>query len=168
MLGRYSRLPRITADKSWLGNTPCGLFVFTGSVQASRVRAEDVGLGGRHGVAEVVRRYAVGGKAGIGERLQGDFGDRRIGIARREGLNDPLFPEIARLTIAVESGVFEVGVQFGEDLGDKDRVSMLPGPLSVIAIAVGLPPTCTAPSRIGLSGLLVTRMDTVPSVWLAT
>ena len=63
----------------------------------------------------------VGVKAGIGyERLQGDFGDRRIGIARREGLDDPLFPEIALLTIAVEHGVDEVGVEFGEDLGDED------------------------------------------------
>src|SRR5262249_13946578 len=26
-----------------------------------------------------------------------------------------------RLTIAVEKGVFEVGVEFGEDLGDEDR-----------------------------------------------
>ena len=157
MLGRYRRLPRITADRSWLGNTPCGLFVFTGSVAGkSGSRAEDVGVGGRDGVAEVIRAHAVGGKAGIGERLQGDFGDRRIGIARREGVDDPLFPEIARLTIAVESGIFEVGVEFGEDLGDEDRVvGALPVPLSVIAMAVGLRPTCTAPSRIGFSGLLV-------------
>ncbi len=73
-------------------------------------------LGGRDGVAEVKRGHAVGVKAGIGERLEGDFGDRRIGIARREGVDDPLFPEIARLTIAVEDGVDEVGVEFGEDL----------------------------------------------------
>ena len=45
---------------------------------------------------------------------------------------------------------------------------MLPVPASVIAMAVGLPPTCTVPSRTGLSGLLVTTMDTVPAVWLAT
>ena len=32
MLGRYSRSPRITAERSWFGNTPCGLFVFAGSV----------------------------------------------------------------------------------------------------------------------------------------
>ena len=75
---------------------------------------------GRHGVAEVVRRYAVGGKAGIGERGEGDFGDRRIGIARREGVDNPSLPEIARLTIPVENGVFEVGVEFSEDLGDED------------------------------------------------
>ena len=31
MLGRYRRLPRINADRSWLGKTPCGLFAFTGS-----------------------------------------------------------------------------------------------------------------------------------------
>src|SRR6266481_9966145 len=32
MLGRYSRSSRINADKSWLGNTPCGFLVFMGSV----------------------------------------------------------------------------------------------------------------------------------------
>src|SRR5262245_34714377 len=32
MLGRYRRSPRINADRSWFGNTPCGLLVFTGSV----------------------------------------------------------------------------------------------------------------------------------------
>jgi len=32
-----------------------------------------------------------------------------------------LLPEVARLTVAVESGVVEVGVEFGEDLGDEDR-----------------------------------------------
>src|SRR5215510_13755491 len=32
MLGRKRRLPRIKADRSWFGNTPCGLFVFAGSV----------------------------------------------------------------------------------------------------------------------------------------
>ena len=31
-VGQERRLPRITTDRSWLGNTPCGLFVFTGSV----------------------------------------------------------------------------------------------------------------------------------------
>ena len=72
-------------------------------------------------VLQKLKGHAVGGKAGIGERREGDFGDRRIGIARREGLDDPLLPEIARLTIAVENGVDEVGVEFGEDLGDEDR-----------------------------------------------
>src|SRR5262245_37668650 len=28
----FSRCPRITADRSWLGYTPCGLLVFAGSV----------------------------------------------------------------------------------------------------------------------------------------
>ena len=53
---------------------------------------------------------AAGGKAGIGERGEGDFGDRRIGIARREGVDDPSFPEIAHLTIAVETGSTKSGL----------------------------------------------------------
>ena len=43
--------------------------VFGVSGRQVRSRAEDVGLGGRNGVAEVIRGYAVGAKAGIGERL---------------------------------------------------------------------------------------------------
>src|SRR5215471_12653682 len=35
MLGRYRRSSRMIADKSWLGNTPCGLLVFMGSVGSS-------------------------------------------------------------------------------------------------------------------------------------
>ena len=93
----------------------------------------------------------------------------RTGIARRECLDDPLFPEIAHLTITVEHGVDEGGVEFGEDLGDKDCfVRIEPSPSFVIAMAVGLRPTCTAPAGIGLSGLPVKRMETVPSVWFAT
>src|SRR5262249_31071137 len=87
-----------------------------------RGRAEDVGLGGRDGAAEVIRRYAVGVKTRIAETREGNFGDWRIGIARREGVDDPLLPEIAILTVTVELEVFEVGIEFGEDLCDKDRV----------------------------------------------
>src|SRR4030095_10464949 len=32
ILGTYRRLPRINADRRLLGNTPCGLLVFAGSV----------------------------------------------------------------------------------------------------------------------------------------
>ena len=38
-------------------------------------------------------------------------------------MDDPSFPEIAHLAITVEHRVDEVGVEFGEDLGDKDRSS---------------------------------------------
>ena len=122
------------------------------SARQGRVRAEDERVGlAAHGFRAEVR--AVGGKTGIGERGEGDFGDRRIAIARREGVDDTPLPEIAPLTIPVESGVTEVGVKFSEDLGDEDRfVGSLPVPLSVIAMAVGLRPTCTDPSRTGLSG----------------
>ena len=67
------------------------------------------------------RAHAVDGKARIIEGRESDFGDRRIGIARRKGLDNPSFPEIACLTITVERGVVEVGVEFGEDLGDENR-----------------------------------------------
>ena len=32
MLGRKRRLPRISAERSWFGNTPCGFIVLMGSV----------------------------------------------------------------------------------------------------------------------------------------
>ena len=35
MLGRNTRSPRISAEKNWLGKTPCGLLVFIGSAGLS-------------------------------------------------------------------------------------------------------------------------------------
>jgi hypothetical protein len=43
-------------------------------------------------------------------------------MARRKGVDHPALPEITRLPIAVELRVLEVGVEFGEDLRDEDRV----------------------------------------------
>ena len=83
-------------------------------------------MGGVGARAEV---RAAGVKAGIGERGEGDVVDRRIGIAHREGVDDPALPEIAHLTTNVE-GVDEVGVEFGEDLGDED------GFVRVVAVTV--------------------------------
>jgi hypothetical protein len=46
---------------------------------------------------------------------------------------------------------------------------MIPVPLSVIAIAHGRPPIGTLTElTTGRSGRLVSMIDTVPSVWLAT
>ena len=49
-------------------------------------------------------------------------------------------------------------------------VGIVPEPGFVIAIAVGLPPTCTTAFGIGFNGLPlgILRMETVPSVWFAT
>jgi hypothetical protein len=62
---------------------------------------------------------ASGVKPGIGERGEVDWGKRRIGITSREGVDDPAFAKIAHLTTKAE-GINEVGVEFGEDLGDED------------------------------------------------
>ena len=51
-----------------VGEHPLRVVRVEGSVAGRRVRAEDERLGGRAG-AEVIRAHAVGGKAGIGERL---------------------------------------------------------------------------------------------------
>src|ERR1700730_8894182 len=85
------------------------------------VRAEDQGVSGSP--AEIIWRDPVGGKAGIYEGLQRDFGDQRIAVARREGMDDALFSEIARLSIAIEDGVYEIGVEFGESVSDEDGVA---------------------------------------------
>src|SRR5262245_43729345 len=69
-------------------------------------------MGGVGAWAEV---GTCGGKAGIAERGESNFGDRRIGIACRESEDDPLLPEIARLPRAV-------GDEFGEELRHEDCV----------------------------------------------
>src|SRR5262249_31284692 len=85
-------------------------------------RAEDAGLRGRDGVAEVVRGCAIGGKSGITERGERDLRDRRIGVANGESVDDASLTEIAPLAIAVEGRILEVGVELGEDLRDEDGV----------------------------------------------
>ena len=167
MLGRYRRLPRINADRSWLGNTPCGLFALTGSVPGkvgSGQKMREWGWGAA-AFGQKARRLALKPESASGDK--GDFGDRRIGIARREGVDDPLFPEIAPLTIAVEDRVDEVGVEFGEDLGDEDCF------VRVVAVAVirdrnggGIASNGHGPGAPIREA--VSTMDTVPSVWLAT
>src|SRR5215510_5103428 len=42
MFGRSRRLPRINAEKSWFGNTPCGLLVFLGSVTGKVVSGQKI------------------------------------------------------------------------------------------------------------------------------
>ena len=61
----------------------------------------------------------------------------------------PCFPRSRASPLPSKVRVVEVGVEFGEDLGDEDRSSDVAGALSVIAMAVGLPPTCTAPRGSG-------------------
>ena len=89
------------------------------SCRQGRVRAEDerVGWAGRGFRAEV---RAVGGEAGIGERGEGDFGDRRLALPAGKAWTTPRFPR-SRASPTVERGVDEGGVEFGEDLGDEDR-----------------------------------------------
>ena len=91
-------------------------------------------------------------------------GDRVVlviggGLAHREAVNDPLLAEIAHLAASP-------GAEFGEDLGDENGlVRVLLSPLLVMAMAVGFPPTATVPASVPF---LVSMMETVPSVWLAT
>ena len=81
-----------------------------------------------------------------------------------------MFPEVARFSIAVESGILEVGIQLGEHLRDENRgdvVRALIRDRNRCRIASDV----HCPVRtLGLSGLPLgmTMMDTVPSVWLAT
>ena len=65
-------------------------------------------------------------------------------------MDDPSLPEIARLTIAVESGVLKSGLSSAKIWVTKTVSSeMLPVPLSVIAMAVGLPPNLHGPRGPG-------------------
>ena len=67
MLGRYRRLPRINADRSWLGNTPCGLFVFMGLARLSGSGQKMRDWAVAAVLQKLLGRNAVGVKAGIGE-----------------------------------------------------------------------------------------------------
>ena len=85
-----------------------------------------------------------------------------MGLARRKGVDHPALPEITRLTIAVELRVLKVGVEFGEDLGDEDRVvGAVTSPLIRDRNSGGFRPTNTVPQTVPPA---VSMMDTVPAV----
>ena len=129
-------------------------------------RAKNERLASRDGVAKIKRRNSVGVKAGIGERREVYWGDRRIGITRREGMDDPSLAKIAIFTVTVELRVFEIGVEFGEDLGDKDYIiGNIAGALVRDREGGWIAPNMTAPTMFREA---VSTMDTVPAVWLAT
>jgi len=74
------------------------------------------------GPTEIIWRNPVGLKARICQRFQGDFGDQRIAVARREGVDNALLSEVATLAIAVKDGVGEVGIELGERISNEDDV----------------------------------------------
>ena len=106
MLGSHRRLPRINADRSWLGKTPCGLFVMASFATVA------VGSGQKMGLA---RWAGWAGTAGLrfGQKMvrlavkpELFSGDRVIlvtvrGIGHREGADHPLLADGARLAKAV-------------------------------------------------------------------
>src|SRR5262249_9488457 len=170
MLGRYSRLPRIKADRSWLGNTPCGLFVFAGSVTGkSGLGQKMLDWAGGTVLQKLLglTRLALKPESGIGARVILVIGGLELPAGK--AWRTPRFPRSRASPLPSKVGSLKSGLSSAKMSVTKTMSSeMFPVPLSEIAIAVGLPPTCTIPSRVGLSGLLVTTMDTVPAVWLAT
>src|SRR5215469_4677326 len=76
----------------------------------------------------------------------------------------PCLPRSRASPLPSKLGSLKSGLSSANILVTKTVVTF-PGPAFVIAIAVGSLLTFTAPSRIGVSGLLgMTRIDTVPSV----
>ena len=110
----------------------------------------------------------VGGEAGMRERGQGDFGDRRVARGHPQDVDDPCFP---RSRASPPKGSFaNWEARSAKSWVTKTLSSERLPPVSVIARAVGLPPTCTEPWKRGVSGLSLgmPRMEMVPSVWFAT
>src|SRR6266481_9192798 len=146
MLGRYRRSPRINADKSWLGNPPCGLFVFAGSVA------------GKSGLGQKMLDWAGGmvlqkllGTTRLALKPESASGFRVIvvigGLALPAGKarTTPCFPRSRASPLPSKMGSLKLGFSSAKIWVTK-TVVMFPGPISVIAIAVGLRPTCTVPS----------------------
>ena len=83
-------------------------------------RAEDVGLGGWDGVAEVrVTRLALKPESESGLRAILVIGG--LALPAGKAWTTPCFPR-SRASPCRRDGVDEVGVALGEDLGDEDRV----------------------------------------------
>src|SRR5215813_11399065 len=67
----YKSLPRITADRSWLGYTPCGSFAFTGSGPGKRGSGQKITEWGWGSIAfgQKAVRLAVKPESGRGLRV---------------------------------------------------------------------------------------------------
>src|SRR5262245_50459812 len=179
MLGRYRRSPRITADKSWLGNTPCGLAVFAGSLAGKSGRGQKIldwaGPNGGTMLQKLLGGKALGSPVRLAVKPESASGLRMIlvigGLELPAGKawTTPCFPRSRASPLPSNMGSLKSGFSSAKIWVTKTVSSAsLLSPLFVIARAVGLRPTCTAPTGIGLSGLPVKKMETVPSVWFAT
>src|SRR5262245_20875736 len=162
MFGRKRRLPRINAERSWLGNTPCGFMVFIGSVGSAGFGQKMLDWAGGTVLQKLlgVTRLALKPESARGARVILAIGG--LALPAGKALRTPCFPRsraspgpplISSAKIWVTNTVSSAS---------------LASPLFVIARAVGLRPTSTFPTGIGLSGLPVKKMETVPSVWFAT
>src|SRR5262245_9661491 len=159
MLGRYKRSPRINADRSWLGNTPYGLLVLSGLPRlfGSGQKMSDWAVAAVLQKLLGLTRLALKPESGIGARVILVIGGLELPAGK--AWRTPHFPRSRASPLPSKVGSLKSGLSSAKMSVTKTVSSeMFPVPLSEIAIAVGLPPTCTIPSRVGLSGLLVTTM----------
>ena len=164
----YKSLPRMTAESSWLGYTPCGLFALTASVPAAFGSGQKISEWGwaPMALAQKAVRLAEKPESGSGESVTLVIGG--VELPAGKAWITPRFPRSRASPSPSKFGSLKSGLSSAKIWVTKTVSSeMLPVALSVIAMAVGLPPNCTAPSRAGFSGLLVRMIDTVPSLLLA-
>ena len=159
MLGRYRRLPRIKADRSWLGNTPCGLFVFRGSVRSFGFGQKMLDWAGGTVLQKLLRltRLALKPESAIGARVILLISG--LALPAGKAWTTPCFPRSRASPGPPRMSSAKIWVT--KTVSSASSAS----PSFVIARAVGLRPTFTLPTTVREAVLM---MDTVPSVWLAT
>src|SRR4029453_1722984 len=159
MLGTKRRLPRINADRSWLGNTPCGLFVFKGFVGSVGSGQKMLDWAGGTVLQKLLGlvRLAVKPELAIGARVI--FMGVTLGLPAAKAWTTPCFPRSG--ASQGPPGMSSAKIWVTKTVSSASLAS----PLFVIARAVGLRPTSTAPTIFREA---VSTMKPAPAVWLGT
>src|SRR5215510_16024652 len=117
MLGRYSRSPRINADKSWLGNTPCGLAVFAGSLAGKSGRGQKMlDWAGGTVLQKLLGGKALGSPVRLAVKPESASGFRVIlvigGLELPAGKawTTPCFPRSRASPLPLKSGSLKLGL----------------------------------------------------------
>src|SRR5262245_52202691 len=127
MLGRYSRSSRINADRSWLGNTPCGSLVFMGFARLSGSGQKMLDWAGGTVLQKLlgVTRLAVKPESASGFRVILVIGG--LALPAGKARTTPCFPRSRASPLPSKVGSLKSGFSSAKIWVTK-TVVMFPGP----------------------------------------
>src|SRR5262245_32767045 len=152
MFGRKRRSSRISAEKNWLGNTPCRLLVLIGSVGLSGSGQKIPDCAGGIVLQKLFGLIRFAEKPELASGFKTILVISGLELPAGKDWTTPCFPRSRPSPLPSKRGSLKSGLSSAKNWVTK-TVVMFPGPLSVIAMALGLPPTWISLSANGASGL---------------